>query len=99
MEASASLISRTWPRGHHPFPRKERAVSSLPNGASTPSQGLVGEGGGSEDADKIKGMKWKVSCAFLRVGPRPPLPAHWASLGSGRGGRVELQHSQEQGKL
>lgn len=66
----ASLISRAWPRGHRPSPREERVVPSLPTGASTPSQGLVGEGGDSEDADKIKGIKWKVSCAFLSSGSK-----------------------------
>eukprot|EP00069_Balaena_mysticetus_P012844 bmy_07794T0 len=55
MEAPASPVPGAWPRGHQPSPREERVVPSFPTGASTPSHGPVGEGGGREDADKIKG--------------------------------------------
>lgn len=45
--------------------------SPLPAGVPTTSRGPVGEGGGREDADKIKGMKWKVfSRAFLCGGSK-----------------------------
>ena len=68
-EAPAFSITEAWPRGHRPSPREARVVPSLPTGASTPSQEPVGEGEGREDADKIKGMKWKVfSRAFLGGG-------------------------------
>lgn len=96
MEAPASPVPGAWPRGHQPSPREERVVPSLPTGASTRSHGPVGEGGGRENADKIKGMKWKVfSRAFLGGGFKATTTNTMGHVGSGRGCRVGLQHPQE----
>lgn len=70
MEAPASPISGARPMGHCSSSREERVVPSLPTGVSTTSWGPVGEGGGREDTDKIKDIKWKVSRAFLSGGSK-----------------------------